>query len=118
VRLEFAPRDSECEAAYTYLKNFPGQRVITENMAAAALTGKTLWISNPYVYTQLVKYGGWSDADLREQLRKHQIDLVLFGKDQEWSPEMLSTLEDSYQLQRTFNCRTIPMAYLPKSPAK
>lgn len=115
VRMQFAADDAGCEMASTYVRNFRGQRIIAENMASVVLAGKTLWISNPFVYTQLVKYGGWSDADLQEQLRKREIDMVVFAKDQEWSPGFIKALEDNYRVDRTFVCRTMPTTYVPKN---
>jgi len=117
VRQPVPVRDSGCDAAYAYVKNVRGERVITENLSAAVLGGKTLWISNPFVYTQLVKYGGWSDADLQRQLREHQVDLVIFDKEQEWSPGFMKALEENYRADRTFSCRYASTAWVPKPAA-
>ena len=119
LHMKFRTRSNECDEAYTYVKNFRGERVVSVNLSMVVLAGKTLWISNPYVYTQLVKYGGWSDTDFQQQLREHQVDLLMFNEDQEWSPEILKAVQQNYRIDQSFDCREATpnslSAYVPKA---
>ncbi len=118
MHLGFEWRNDEYDRLETYLRNFHGDRVITENLGAAVLAGKTLWISNPFVYTQLVKHGGWSDADLQQQLRKHEVDLVLYEPSQEWSPEFTRALRENYHVEARFLCKGAFQAWVPNSTSQ
>ena len=44
----------DCSQAYAFVKQYPGDQVLSENVGALVLAGKTVWVSNPFVYTQLV----------------------------------------------------------------
>ncbi|MBZ5566853.1 MAG: hypothetical protein LAN64_03280 [Acidobacteriia bacterium] len=67
----------DCSQAYAFVKQYPGDQVLSENVGALVLAGKTVWVSNPFVYTQLVMRGGWPDAGLERMVRARRFDLIV-----------------------------------------
>jgi hypothetical protein len=62
---------------YALVKQYPGDRVLSENVGALVLAGKTVWVSNPFVYSQLVMRGGWPDTGLERMVRNREFDLIV-----------------------------------------
>ena len=67
----------DCDRVYALVKQYPGDRVLSENVGALVLAGKTVWVSNPFVYSQLVMRGGWPDAGLERMVRNREFDLIV-----------------------------------------
>ncbi len=67
----------DCGGIYEIVKNQPGDRVLSENVGALVLSGKTVWFSNLFVYSQMVMRGGWKDAGLEKMLRDREFDLIV-----------------------------------------
>jgi hypothetical protein len=67
----------DCGRAYAFVKQYPGDRVLSENVGALVLAGKTVWVSNLFVYSQRVMRGGWPDAGLERMLRNREFDLIV-----------------------------------------
>jgi hypothetical protein len=67
----------DCDRVYALVKQYPGDRVLSENVGALVLAGKTVWVSNPFVYSQRVMRGGWPDAGLERMVRKREFDLIV-----------------------------------------
>ena len=67
----------DCDRVYALVKQYPGDRVLSENVGALMLAGKTVWVSNPFVYSQRVMRGGWPDAGLERMVRNREFDLVV-----------------------------------------
>ena len=118
--LMFEPRSSGSEQVIAVLRHEPDAPILSENTGAVVLAGKTPLVSNTFVYTQLVKYGGWSDADLLAMLRAKSIPAVLIDstRRQLWSKEMLQTLHANYRLAGKFECRYAGLMFVPKNQEK
>ena len=117
-RLPSKPSDG-CEQAYAFLRA-QGDRVLAENVGALLLAGKPVLLSNPFVFTQLVAYKGWSDAPLRDRLRAQQFDAVLLATplklymlNERWPPGVLKQIEMSYHPAARFSCYEAGVAFLP-----
>ncbi len=108
---------SECPQAYAYIAQHSGDRVLSENVGALVLAGKTVWVSNPFVYTQLVTRRGWPDAGLERMVRERGFDLIVASRNypvypsfrsdgaERFSPAVVNALADNYHVARTFQCR-------------
>jgi hypothetical protein len=67
----------DCDRVYALVKQYPGDRVLSEDVGALVLAGKTVWVSNPFVYSQRVMRGGWPDAGLERMVRNREFDLIV-----------------------------------------
>ena len=80
----------DCDRAYALVKQYPGDRVLSENVGALVLAGKTVWVSNPFVYSQRVMRGGWPDAGLERMVRNREFDLIVTQWDYPMYPSFMS----------------------------
>ena len=114
--LSFLPRESACEQVIKLIHRQPGQDILSENTGAVVLAGKTPLISNPFVYTQLVKYGGWPDNQLVNMLNTRRIRLVLIdqARRQQWSKPVMDALHQNYRMSGLYDCRSAGLAFVPK----
>ena len=114
--LAFEPRNSACEQVIELVRQQLGSAVLSENTGAVVLAGKTPLISNPFVYTQLVKYAGWNDYDLVNMLRLRRVPLVLIdaGRRQQWSKAVMQSLHENYRLFSRPGCRGASLAFVPE----
>lgn len=116
-RLPFAERVS-CGPAYLYLREH-GDRVLTDSVGALLLTGKPVLVSNPFVYAQLVRHGGWPDTVL-DRVRAKEFDVILlreqigvYRPDERFTIETLRAIRENYHRAATFECYDSGFAYLP-----
>jgi hypothetical protein len=114
--LEFEPRSSACEQVINLIRQQPGTYVLSENTGAVVLAGKTPLVSNPFVYTQLVKYAGWSDHQLVNMLNQREVPLVLIdaARRQLWSGALMQSLHTNYRLSGHYDCRRAGLAFVPR----
>lgn len=80
----------DCSQVYRAVKQYPGDRILSENVGALVLAGKTVWISNPFVYSQMVMRGGWPDAGLQRMVSNREFDLILAEWNYPEFPSMMS----------------------------
>jgi 4-amino-4-deoxy-L-arabinose transferase-like glycosyltransferase len=115
------PRD--CIELQEYLASLPGESVISENTGAALLAGKTLLITDPYTYGQLVLAGKLPPAPLEQMLRDHRVGAVVLAYDvarlrtdssNRWPASFLDAVEKNYQWERTFKCKDGGAVYVPR----
>ena len=117
-----------CIELQHYLQALPGEHVVSEETGDAVLSGKTLLITDPYSYGQLVINGKLPGKPLEDMLRAHQIAAVVLAHDvprlradktDRWSTSFLNAVEQDYQLDRSFECTNGKAAYLPRrEPAR
>ena len=114
----------DCVDLQDYLASLPGQNVISENTGAALLAGKTLLITDPYSYGQLVLAGKLPPAPLQQMLRDHRVGAVVLAHDvarlrnadtNRWPPSFLDAVEQDYRWERSFNCKDGRAVYVPRS---
>jgi hypothetical protein len=104
--------------------NYPGQRVLSENPGAAVVAGKWSPVFEPFLWTREVVNNGWSDNEIVNLIRSHQIDLILLGStprsrasQARWSNSVVEAIEQNYELVEMFACPDARMAYQPKGLA-
>jgi hypothetical protein len=114
-----------CRDAYAFLRAQNTDRVLSENTGALLLTGKTVWLSNPFVYAQLAEHGGWSARDLNDKIRNHQFDVIILSTAVQstihadrWTPESRQLIFEGYRPAAYFNCPDATIAYVPKRPGE
>ena len=107
---------AECPQAYAYVKQHGGDRVLSENVGALVMAGKTVWLSNPFVYSQMVMRGGWPDAGLERMVRNREFDLVVaqwnypeyppFMSDgsERFSSGVVKAIANNYRVVQTYQC--------------
>lgn len=115
--LAFEPRNSDCERVIVLIRQQPRPYILSENTGAVVLAGKTPLVSNPFVYTQLVKYTGWPDNELINMLQRSEIPLVLIDQSrrQQWSKPVMDALHQNYRLSGLYDCRYAGLAFVPKT---
>ena len=115
-RVEWPERDSGCEQAILYLRAAPGDKVMSENLAGAVLAEKTLVVSNPFVYTQLVKHAGWSDIQLVNDLRSRSIGIIMLPAfhRQEWSDNVMEAIRENYREMPGCECQYSASIFRPR----
>jgi len=114
----------QCSQAYAYIHDH--NQVLSENVGALVLTGRTVLLSNPFVYAQLVRSGKWPSGRVEKMLQESTADLVIIGRpsvrDQRWSQPALAALDANYHVTRRFVCSDATLAYEPNlhpvAPAK
>jgi hypothetical protein len=114
-----------CPQAYAFVRQHPGERILSENVGALVLAGKTVWVSNPYVLTQLLTRSGWSDEPLQEMVRQRRFDAILLGMQypsypyylangaDRFSPPLLHAIAENYRVHARFQCQDAAFVYLP-----
>ncbi|MGZ4811812.1 MAG: hypothetical protein ACXVZI_03515 [Terriglobales bacterium] len=106
----------QCAQAYQFVARHPGDHVLAENVGALVLAGKTVWMSNPFVYGQLVMRGGWKDAGLERMVRDREFDLIVaqwnypgipaFWSEggERFSAGVVRAIVENYRLVQTYQC--------------
>jgi hypothetical protein len=124
LRTPFAfPGHGECEDVYAFVKRLPGRRILSEDVGAVAMAGKPVQLSDPFVWSWLVRRGGWSDAELQAMVRARAFDAVILsapidvqkgnGDVSRWTLPVLDALHDNYQPTEVFSCQDAGIAYEP-----
>jgi hypothetical protein len=116
----------DCPAAYEFVRSHPGDRVLSENVGALVLGGKKVWVSNLFVYSQLIRNAGWQDAGMKQMIDTRSFDLIvtsrnypsnkmysLLGVDR-FAPEPLQSLEQNYRAVAAFECKDAAFMFAPK----
>ncbi len=105
-----------CEAAYGFVRQQAGERVLSDDVAAVLLAGKPVMVSDPFAYTQLVKHGsGWSDT-VEQKLRDRYFDLVIMGdqrgnRAERWTDGVRAALRANYRAAGAFYCTGAAVVY-------
>jgi len=114
---------SECVEAYQFIKSFPGDRILSEDLSALILAGKPVLVGNPFVITQLGQRVPWSHGSPTEMVKRREFDLIALGgevrnfdpQSGRWSPLLMQEIDREYQLQRRFLCHpNLGAVYVPQ----
>ena len=111
---------SGCSDAYRYVANHAGQNVLAENLGSVMLANKTVPLTDPFVYAQLVKNKAWPDTTLVDLVRSRYFDLVVLGENPAgeqdlWPDSVLQAIRLNYQSDREFHCPHARVMLRPKS---
>lgn len=113
----------DCAALPRYLAALPGERMIAENTGAVLLAGKTLLLTDPFTYAQLVLAGKLSSAPIEDQVRRRQVQAIVLSQEaaglradgtDRWTPSLLTAVEQNYLVDRYFDCPHGNVVYLPR----
>lgn len=113
---------SGCGEAYAFVRSFPGNRILSENVSSLVLGRKPVLVSNPFVMTQLGSSVDWRAGSLESFADKEYFDLILLDGEVEgfrpesgrWSPELIRSVEKHYLPIKYFQCPYARVAYVPK----
>ena len=106
-----------CLSAYDMVRWAPVEHFLSEDVGALVTQGKTVELSNPFVYAQLAKAGKLSDAELQRRIRARYFGLlVLSGEknDERWSADVQRAIDENYQLVGRFSCPLAGEVLLPR----
>ncbi|MBZ5512708.1 MAG: hypothetical protein LAN70_16290 [Acidobacteriia bacterium] len=115
----------DCDRVYALVKQYPGDRVLSENVGALVLAGKTVWVSNPFVYSQLVMRGGWPDTGLERMVRSREFDLIVaqwnypmypnFMSDgaERFSSGVVKAIVENYRAVQMYQCTDANVIFEP-----
>jgi dolichyl-phosphate-mannose-protein mannosyltransferase len=112
---------NKCAEAFEFVRTFKGDRILSENVSALVLAGKTVLVSNPFVVTQLGNSVKWQAGSMEELAQARYFDLILLGGELKdirpesgrWSPELIKVIELRYSPVRSFQCLDAKVAYIP-----
>jgi hypothetical protein len=109
-----------CAGVQAFLRQH-GDRVLTDNVGELLLARKPVAVSNPFVYTQLVVRGGWSDAPVLDRVGKKQFDVILleeaverYRANDRFSADVLNAIKGNYRRAAQFECPYAGVAYVPR----
>jgi hypothetical protein len=115
----------QCTEAYAYIRAHAGDRALSENVSALLLGAKTVWVLDPFVYSQIVMHGTWPDEVIEPRLRSRWFDMVVTRRDYTQSPDalrrgverfsagMVQGLKANYRVARTFQCTDANVIFEP-----
>ncbi len=121
------PLLADCAPAYQLAARQPGE-LLTENPGAAALSGKTVWLSNSFEYAFLGKAGRLDQRPLTQLVQRRFFSIILLGNalpelEQAakqplapgtiWPPAFVSALEQNYHQVASFACVDAHAAFEP-----
>jgi hypothetical protein len=121
-----------CVGAYAYVKSHPGQHILSENVGALVLANKPVLLSNPFVYTQLVRWSSLPAEPLNQLVRSRHFAVILLDGDilylkrqatdvwsarSRWPATFVEALQENYRPVRQFVCSDANVAFEPKTTA-
>lgn len=121
------PNLAGCPAAYRLAAQQPGE-LLSQNPGAAVLSGKKVWLSNPFEYEFLGNAGRLNQQPLIRLVQKRFFGLILLGGEvsnlQEepdnlespmaiWPPRFVSAVKQNYRPVARFSCIYASVAYEP-----
>lgn len=117
------PRLLDCDQAYAFVENAPGQRILSENVGAVVMAGKPVLLSDPFVWTWLVKRQGWPQATIDNRVRSRSFDLIILYASagslrrsevyNRWPLSFLTAVEQNYKPAKYFTCQDAGVIYEP-----
>lgn len=107
-----------CLSVYDMVRWSPAHHILSEDVGALVTQGKTVEVSNPFVYGQLARAGKVSDAELQRRIGQHYFGLIVVSdlkdSNDRWSPEVLRAIGENYQLAGRFSCPLAELVLLPR----
>ena len=100
-----------CRAAYNFIDQFPGDRILSEDVSAVVEAGKPVIVSDPFAYQQ-VRDVSWEQGGLEQLVARGFFDLIVAGRESftpghlpvRWSPALSAEVAQEYRPVRWFNC--------------
>jgi hypothetical protein len=126
------PRVVGCADAYRFAAQHPGE-LLSQNPGAAVLSGKTVWLSNPFEYKYLCDAGLLSQQPLVRLVQQKFFGLILADGEISqlrerpfnakntaaiWPKPFVEALEQNYRPVARFSCAYANVAYEPVPAAQ
>lgn len=109
---------ADCEMVYRQVRESPAPAVFAESLGPVLLARKTVLVSDPFVYDQLVQVGKWPDRRIETLLADRQLRLLIMAQDPAHSdlPEpLLHPIQGNYQVTGRYVCRDAAVILEPLS---
>jgi hypothetical protein len=113
--------DSGCRQAYKYVRDYPGGRILSQNLGAVVTAGKFSPVFESFLWTREVVDKGWPDTEIVNLIRSHQIDLIVLDSpagrqtvEWGWPDSVEEAIEQNYRLVQVFGCYDARYVYQPK----
>jgi hypothetical protein len=103
----------ECRKAYHYVSDSSSTVVFSENLGPLLVSRKPILVSDPFVYSQMVKHSG-SDQKVEQLLRQRYFGLIVLENDpsptkprgSDLLPDsIVDAIDQNYQTIVTLDCR-------------
>jgi hypothetical protein len=124
---QYADQPLGCRDAYQYVRSHSGDQVLSENVGAAVLAGKSPVVFDPFVWTREVAEAGWSDDELLALIRARKLDLIVLGSEAarskndryafRWPRSVLAAIDQNYKLVDSYDCTDASFLYVPRQDA-
>lgn len=113
----------DCARAYDFVHSYPGDRILSENIAAVVVAGKPVIVSNPFVVTQLGDSVDWQAGSIEQLVSRRYFDVVLLGGELKdfrpeagtWSTTAINAIREGYSPAHEFQCPSASVAYVRNS---
>jgi hypothetical protein len=111
----------DCGQVYGFVHGVQGE-VLSDNIGLLVLTGKPVFISNPFVYRYLVTKDGWSDQELQQKVSSQGFAAIVLSSDPtthplnesyHWSAQVLDNINHAYRPIGHFQCTEATSILLP-----
>jgi hypothetical protein len=111
----------DCGQVYGFVHGVQGE-VLSDNIGLLVLTGKPVFISNPFVYRYLVTKDGWSDQELQQKVSSQGFAAIVLSSDPtthplnesyHWSAQVLDNINRAYRPIGHFQCTEATSILLP-----
>ena len=115
------PERKDCTEDYAFIRSFPGQRVMSDDISALVLGGKDVLVSNPFVTTQLGNSITWQAGSVEQLVQRQYFDLIVLGGTLDSyipsaggeSPELIRAIRKQYVPDKYFECAYAKVAFIP-----
>ena len=114
----------DCGQVYAFAQNAHGE-VLSDNIGLLVLTGKPVFVSNPFVLRFLTNRG-WSDQPLRDKIASKSFTAIVLSSDpkdypanetQHWTHAVLKEINDDYAAIGHFQCTEATTILVPSNAA-
>ena len=111
----------DCTEGYAFIRSFPGQRVMSDDISALVLGGKDVLVSNPFVTTQLGNSITWQAGSVEQLVQRQYFDLIVLGGTLDnyipsaggESPELIRAIRKQYVPDKYFECAYAKVGFIP-----
>ncbi len=114
-----------CSAAYEFVARSNSSRILSQSLGPLLLNGKTVFVTDPFIYGQLVEHGIWPDSILERPVNEQYFDLIITTVDPEhmqptdpsiWPRSLLDAMARHYRVVQRFSCRDGSLMLEPRPP--
>jgi hypothetical protein len=120
-----SPELSGCPDAYRFVASSNASRILSQSLGPLLLNQKTVLVTDPFIYGQLVEHGIWPDSILERPVNEQYFDLIITTVDPEhmqpaepsiWPRPLLDAMAHHYRVAQRFSCRDGSLMLEPRSP--